>query len=76
MSDIFVRILEDAKLSPCSYAARYGDPPFDAASCTRCMFGNSTTCLRDMQSELLRRCKDAAIGIVYGHGCKEGGERL
>lgn len=72
MSDSFVRILEDAKLSPCGYAARHGDPPFDAATCTRCMFGNSTTCQRDMQSELLRRCKDVAIGIVYANECHPG----
>lgn len=60
LQDSFENIIADSRRSPCAYAHRRGTGPINRTTCIGCMFGNPTTCLENMQRDLVRRCKELA----------------
>lgn len=68
MTDSFERIIGDSGRTPCSYAYRRGKGPVDRSTCHECMFSDKTTCRAEMDHDLVRRCKDVALGIRFERG--------
>lgn len=73
MADSFESIIADSRCTSCVYAHRRGKGPFNNTTCRGCMFGDPVTCQEDMQRDLVRRCKDVALGINCKHGAIAGG---
>lgn len=73
MSDSFESIIADSQYRTCGYARRRERGPLNLSTCRGCMFGDPVTCQEDMQRDLVRRCKDVALGINCKHGAIAGG---
>lgn len=62
MNDSFEEIIEDALLGPCGYARKRGAGPDDNLKCKGCMFCGPGSCQDKMDRDLVRRCKELAVG--------------